>query len=319
MKPVVLVTRRLPDAVEDRLRRDYRPRLNADDRRYSADALVAAASGADAILTCHTERFSADVIARLPTSVRIVATFSVGFDHIDVEAAKRSGIVVTNTPDVVSDATAELTILLMLGAARRAGEGDRLVRGGAWREWSPDFMVGTQVTRKRLGIVGLGRIGRLVARRARGFDMTIHYHDVRRLPPDLEEEATFHATVEELLPNSDVLTFHCVATAETRRMLNAERIALLPDGAVVVNASRGAVVDDDALIAALKAGKVAAAGLDVYNNEPDIHPGYRELPNTFLMPHVGTATRETREAMGFRALDNLDAFFAGAEPRDRVA
>ncbi|RPI06060.1 MAG: D-glycerate dehydrogenase [Zetaproteobacteria bacterium] len=319
MNPVVLVTRKLPQTVEDRLRRDFRPRLNADDRRYGADGLIEAAAGADAILTCHTERFAADVIARLPRSVRIVATFSVGFDHIDVEAAKRRGLVVTNTPEVVSDATAEVAVLLMLGAARRAGEGDRLVRTGAWRDWSPDFMVGTQVTGKRLGIVGLGRIGRLVARRARAFDMAIHYHDVRRLPPDLEEGATFHPTVEDLLSQSDVLTFHCAATPETRRMLNAERIALLPEGAIVVNASRGAVIDDDALIAALASGKVAAVGLDVYNNEPDIHPGYRELSNTFLMPHIGTATRETRAAMGFRVLDNLDAYFAGREPRDRVA
>jgi len=180
-------------------------------------------------------------------------------------------------------------------------------------------MVGTQVTGKRLGIVGLGRIGRLTARRARGFDMAIHYHDIRRLPPDQEEEAIYHPTPEALMPHCDFLAFHCVSTPQTRKMLNAARIALLPDGAIVVNASRGAVIDDDALIAALKTGKVAAAGLDVYNNEPDIHPGYRELPNTFLMPHIGTATRETRDAMGFRALDNLDAFFAGRDPRDRVA
>lgn len=319
MKPAVLVTRRLPDAVESRLRRDYRPRLNADDRLYAGNALIEAAVGADAILTCHTERFSAEVIARLPKSVRMVATFSVGFDHIDVEAAKRRGVVVTNTPEVVSDATAELTILLILGAARRASEGDRLVRAGQWKDWSPGFMVGTQISGKRLGIVGLGRVGRLAARRARGLDMTIHYHDVCRLPPELEEGATFHSTVEELLPHSDVLTFHCVSTPETRRMLTAERIALLPTGAIVVNASRGAVIDDDALVAALRSGKVAAAGLDVYNHEPDIHAGYRELPNTFLMPHIGTATRETRDAMGFRALDNLDAFFAGREPGDRVA
>jgi lactate dehydrogenase-like 2-hydroxyacid dehydrogenase len=209
--------------------------------------------------------------------------------------------------------------MLMLGAARRAGEGERLVRTRTWRDWSPSFMVGTQVTGKRLGIVGLGRVGRVTARRARGFDMTIHYHDIHRLSPDQEEGAIFHPTPEELMPHCDFLAFHCVSTPQTQRMLNAERIALLPEGAIVVNASRGAVVDDDAFIAALKSGKVAAAGLDVYNNEPDIHPGYRELPNTFLMPHIGSATKETRDAMGFRALDNLDAFFAGREPGDRVA
>ena len=319
MKPVVLVTRKLPEAVEDRLRRDYQPRLNPDDRLYSKDALIEAAAGADAIIPCHTERFSAEVIARLPASVRIIANFSVGFDHVDVEAAKGRGLVVTNTPEVLSDATAELTILLMLGAARRAGEGERLVRTRTWRDWSPSFMVGTQVSGKRLGIVGLGRVGRVTARRARGFDMEIHYHDLQRLPSDLEAGAIYHPTPEDLMPHCDFLAFHCVATPQTRKMLNSDRIALLPPGAIVVNASRGAVIDDEALIAALKSGKVAAAGLDVYNNEPDIHPGYRELPNTFLMPHIGSATKETRDAMGFRALDNLDAFFAGREPKDRVA
>jgi lactate dehydrogenase-like 2-hydroxyacid dehydrogenase len=319
MKPVVLVTRKLPPAVEDRLRRDYEPRLNPDDRLYSSDALIESAAGADAIIPCHTERFSAEVIGRLPQSVRIVANFSVGYDHVDVEAAKRRGLVVTNTPEVLSDATAELTILLMLGAARRASEGERLVRTRAWRDWSPAFMVGTQVTGKRLGIVGLGRVGQVTARRARGFDMTIHYHDVQRLPAAQEQGAIYHPTPEELMPHCDFLAFHCVSTPQTRKMLNAARIALLPAGAIVVNASRGAVIDDDALIAALKSGQVAAAGLDVYNKEPDIHPEYRELPNTFLMPHIGSATKETRDAMGFRALDNLDAFFAGRAPRDRVA
>ena len=319
MKPVVLVTRKLPEAVEDRLRRDYQPRLNPDDRLYSRDALIEAAAGADAIIPCHTERFSAEVIARLPASVRIIANFSVGFDHVDVEAAKGRGLVVTNTPEVLSDATAELTILLMLGAARRASEGERLVRTRTWRDWSPSFMVGTQVSGKRLGIVGLGRVGRVTARRARGFDMEIHYHDLQRLPSDLEAGAIYHPTPEDLMPHCDFLAFHCVATPQTRKMLNSDRIALLPPGAIVVNASRGAVIDDEALIAALKSGKVAAAGLDVYNNEPDIHPEYRELPNTFLMPHIGSATKETRDAMGFRALDNLDAFFAGREPKDRVA
>jgi lactate dehydrogenase-like 2-hydroxyacid dehydrogenase len=319
MKPVVLVTRKLPDAVEDRLRRDYQPRLNPDDRLYSSDQLIEQAAGAAAIVPCHTERFSAEVIKRLPDSVRIIANFSVGFDHVDLEAAKARSVIVTNTPEVLSDATAELTIMLMLGAARRAGEGERLVRTRQWHDWSPSFMVGTQVTGKRLGIVGMGRVGRVTARRARGFDMVIHYHDIRRLPPEHEQDAIFHSTPEDLLPHCDFLAFHCVATPQTRKMLNAERIALLPQGAIVVNASRGAVVDDEALIAALKSGRVAAAGLDVYNNEPDIHPGYRDLPNTFLMPHIGSATKETRDGMGFRALDNLDAFFAGREPRDRVA
>jgi len=319
MKPVVLVTRKLPDAVEDRLRRDYDARLNPQDVIYSSDEIIERANDVDAILPCHTEKFSAEVIARLPERVRAIANFSVGYDHVDIEAARARGVIVTNTPEVLSDATAELTLMLMLGAARRASEGERLVRTREWKDWSPSFMVGTQVTGKRLGILGFGRVGRVVAKRARGFDMDIHYNDVRRMPPELEEEAIYHQTPEDLMPHCDFLTLHCVSTPETFKLLNAERIALLPDGAIVVNASRGAVIDDDALIAALKSGKLTAAGLDVYNDEPDIHPEYRQLSNVFLMPHIGSATKETRDAMGFRALDNLDAIFAGREPRDRVA
>lgn len=319
MKPAILVTRKLPDAVEARLRRDYDVRLNPGDILYSGDEIIERAKDVDAILPCHTEKFSAEVISRLPGRVRAIANFSVGYDHVDLQAAKARGIIVTNTPEVLSDATAELTLMLMLGAARRAGEGERLVRTGAWKDWSPGFMVGMQVTGKRLGILGFGRVGQVVARRARGFDMEIHYHDVRRMAPEREEGATYHPTPEELMPHCDFLTLHCVSSPETFRLLNAGRIALLPDGAIVVNASRGAVVDDDALIAALKSGKLTAAGLDVYQNEPDIHPEYRRLPNVFLMPHIGSATKETREAMGFRALDNLDAIFSGREPRDRVA
>ena len=319
MKPVILVTRKLPEAVEARLQRDYTPRFNPVDVHYSSDEIIERASGADAILACHTEKFSADVIARLPASVRAVANFSVGYDHVDTEAARSRGIIVTNTPDVLSDATAELTMMLMLGAARRASEGERLVRTRQWKDWSPSFMVGVQVTGKQLGIIGFGRVGRVVAKRARGFDMEIHYHNVQRAPSELEEGAIYHRTPEDLMPHCDFLTLHCVSSPATFRMLNARRIALLPDGAIVVNASRGAVIDDEALIGALKSGKLTAAGLDVYNNEPDIHPEYRRLPNVFLMPHIGSATKETRDAMGFRALDNLDAVFAGREPRDRVA
>lgn len=318
-KPVVVVTRKLPPAVEDRLRRDYDPRLNEEDRLYTTDELIERVRGADAILPCHTEHFSADVIARLPDSIRVIANFSVGIDHVDLAAAKARGIIVTNTPDVLSDATAELTILLMLGAARRASEGEQLVRTGEWNTWSPSFMVGIQVTGKRLGILGMGRVGQVTARRARGFDMEIHYSDVRRLPADREAGAIYHETTEDLLPHCDFLALHCPATPETRGLLNAARIALLPDGAIVVNAARGSIVDEDALIAALKSGKLAAAGLDVYNNEPDINPAFRDLRNTFLMPHIGSATRETRDAMGFLALDNLDAIFAGREPPTRVA
>ena len=319
MKPVVLVTRKLPEAVEDRLRRDYQAILNPTDTLYSSADIINMAAEADAILPCHTEKFSAEVIERLPARIKAIANFSVGYDHVDVEAAKKRGLIVTNTPDVLSDATAELTMMLMLGAARRASEGEKLVRTREWKDWSPSFMVGVQVTGKRLGIVGFGRVGQVVAQRARAFDMTIHYHNRRRVDPQLEQGATYHETVEALMPHCDFLALHCVASAETAGLLNKERIEMLPDGAVVVNASRGAVIDDEALIEALKSGKLYAAGLDVFNNEPDINPAYRELDNVFLMPHIGSATRETRDAMGFRALDNLDAIFSGREPGDRVA
>ena len=319
MKPVILVTRKLPEAVEDRLRQDYQPILNPTDTLYSSDDIIKMAEEADAILPCHTEKFSAEVIERLPDRIKAIANFSVGYDHVDVEAAKKRGLIVTNTPDVLSDATAELTMMLMLGAARRASEGEKLVRTRAWKDWSPSFMVGIQVTGKRLGIIGFGRVGQVVARRAQAFDMTIHYHNRRRVDPELEQGATYHETLEALMPHCDFLALHCVASPETSGLLNGERIALLPDGAVVVNASRGTVIDDEALIGALKSGKLYAAGLDVFNNEPEINPAYRELDNVFLMPHIGSATRDTRDAMGFRALDNLDAIFGGREPGDRVA
>jgi lactate dehydrogenase-like 2-hydroxyacid dehydrogenase len=318
-KPVVLVTRKLPAAVESRLMRDYEARLNPNDRLYSKDELIERAAGAQAILPCHTEHFSADVFERLPADVKIIANFSVGFDHVDVEAARKKGVVVTNTPDVLSDATAELTMMLMLGAARRAAEGERLVREGKWKDWSPAFMVGTQVTRKRLGILGMGRVGQVVARRARGFDMTIHYHNRRRLPPEQEQGATFHETLEDMLPHCDFLALHCNVTPATRGLMDARHFNLLPDGAILVNAARGAIIQDEALIDALKSGKLRAAGIDVFNNEPHVDKRLIALPNTFLMPHIGSATAETRDAMGFRALDNLDAYFAGREPRDRVA
>ena len=317
---VVFVTRKLPPAVEDRLRRDYEPRFNAEDRLYSTDELIDLAQGANVIVPCHTEKLSADVIDRLPASVKAIVCFSVGTDHVDLAAAKARNIIVTNTPDVLADATAEIAMLLILGAARRASEGERLIRAGKWKSWSPAFMVGRQVTGKRLGIVGMGRVGQVTAQRARGFDMTILYSNCSRLAPGLERGATYYKTVEAMLPHCDYLALHCPSTPETHHLLNSERIALLPDGPIVVNTARGSVIDDEALVAALKSGKVAAAGLDVFNGEPDnIHPGYRELENTFLLPHIGSATFETRDAMGYRALDNLDAIAAGREPHDRVA
>ena len=318
-KPVVLVTRRLPAAVEARLQRDYAPRLNRGDSVYSSEEILELAAGAVAIIPCHTERLSAEVIARLPDSVRAICSFSVGYDHIDLDAARARGIRVTNTPDVLSNATAEIAMLLLLAAARRAHEGAHMLRTDTWADWSAIGQLGIEVTGKRLGIVGMGRVGQVMARRARGFDMQIHYYNRHRLDPDLEQGAEFHAELDSLLAQSQFLSIHCPATPETHHLLNAERIARLPEDAVVVNTARGAVVDDDALIAALQSGRLFAAGLDVFNNEPDIDPRYRQLDNAFLLPHIGSAARETRDAMGFRALDNLDAIMAGREPRDRLA
>jgi len=318
-KAVVLVTRKLPDAVEARLERDYDARLNSEDKVYSSDELVQLAAGADAIIPCHTEKLTTAVIERLPDSVRAICSFSVGFDHIDLDAAKARGIIVTNTPDVLSDATAEIAMLLLLGAARRAYEGEHQIRTATWGDWSAIGGLGIQVTGKRLGILGMGRVGQILAKRARGFDMQIHYHNRTRLSPDIEAGALYHESVEQLLPQCDFLSLHCPATPETGQLINAARIGLLPDGAILVNTARGAIVDDDALIEALRSGKLFAAGLDVFNNEPDIDPRYKALENVFLLPHIGSATRETRDAMGFRALDNLDAISVGQEPPDRLA
>jgi lactate dehydrogenase-like 2-hydroxyacid dehydrogenase len=319
VKTKLLITRKLPESVERRAAQAYDADLNLEDRQYSPAQMVKKAAGKDAILCTVTDDFSAAVIDKLPESVRILATFSVGYDHIDVAAARARGIAVTNTPDVLTGATADITMLLLLGAARRASEGEALMRQDAWQGWAPTHLMGTEVSGKRLGIMGMGRIGQAVAQRARGFDMRIHYSDaVRRdLPADLA--ATFHQDADEMLPLCDFLALHVPLLPETRGWLNAERLARLPKGAIVVNSSRGPVVDDAALIAALKSGHIAAAGLDVFTGEPRANPGYRALPNTFLLPHLGSATIETRTAMGNRALDNLDAFYAKRQPPDLVS
>jgi len=318
-KPVLWITRKLSDNTEARAARDYDVILNPEDRVFSRDEIVEMSSRVDAILPCHSEIFDAETTARLDPRVKIIANHSVGTDHCDLDALKSRGIVVTNTPDVLSKATAEIALLLMLAAARRAGEGDRLVRAGQWDSWSPSFMVGTQMTDKRLGIVGMGRVGQAFAKLVEGFDMEIHYYNRNRLPPEKECGAIYHETVEDLLPHCDFVSLHCPATPETENLMNAERLALLPHGAILVNTARGKLVDEDALVAALKSGKLAAAGLDVFKLEPGGNPAFAALDNIFMLPHIGSATRETRDAMGFRALDNLDAFFAGREPRDRLA
>ncbi|MDP2696540.1 D-glycerate dehydrogenase [Thalassospira sp.] len=317
-KPVLLITRKLRDVVQARAKQTYQVILNDDDHVFDADELIARCQNVDAVLPCHSEHFSADVIAALPKRLRIIANHSVGVDHVDLAAAKAAGIVVTNTPDVLSDATAEIAILCMLGAARRGAEGDAMIRAGKWDFWSPAFMVGRQVSGKQFGVLGMGRVGQVTADRARGFGMEIHYHNRTRLPEHLEKGAVFHDTVAGLFAVSDVLSLHCPATPDTRNIINAKTLALLPDRAILVNTARGGLVDEAALIDALQSGRLFAAGLDVFQVEPGGNPALAALPNVFLLPHIGSATEETRDAMGFRALDNLDAFFSGRAPQDRL-
>ncbi|HUN61246.1 MAG TPA: D-glycerate dehydrogenase [Candidatus Sulfotelmatobacter sp.] len=308
------VTRRLPEQVEARIRRDYLPCFNPDDRLYTPGELIEVANGADALLVTPRDLLNATVIARLPGSVRVIATLSVGYEHIDLAAAAARGIQVTNTPGAVTDATADITMLLLLGASRRASEGQALLLRGEWRDPRPTELLGWQLTGKNLGIFGMGRIGRAVAHRARAFGMHIHYTNTKRLHPQLEQDATFHADFRDLLRLSSFLTLHAPATDATRHFLNAETIAFLPLGAIVVNAARGGLIDDVALLAALQTHRIAAAGLDVYEGEPNLRPEYRTLPNVFLLPHLGTATIEARTKMGMCALDNLDAALAGKTP-----
>lgn len=323
-KPILLVTRKLPEAIEARAARDYDARLNPQDEPWSTDgadiAQRAGAIKADGILGAAGDRFDAACIKALPDSVKVIATFSVGFDHIDTGAAKARGIVVVNTPEVLSFATAECAFTLLLMAARRAVEGERLVRSGQWQGWAPTQLMGVTLEGKKLGILGFGRIGRELATMARGFRMEIHYRDMQRLPPELEQGAIFHDTEEGFLRTIDVLSMHVPGGEGTRKWLNAERLARMKQGSIVINSGRGPSLDDEALIAALTSGRIRAAGLDVYDGEPKVHPGYLPLENVVLLPHLGSATIETRDAMGRRALENLDAvLLQGAAPPHRVA
>ena len=317
-KPILVVTRRLPPAIEARAARDYDARLSPDDAKVTGADILARVDGAAAVLCCPAERLDAETIGRLPDSVKVIGTFSVGFDHIDLAACRARDIPVVNTPDVLSVATAECAMLLILAAARRAGEGERLVRSGQWTGWAPTQLLGTLVSGRRLGIFGMGRIGRELARMAAGFEMEVHYRDQARLSPELERGATFHPDDDSFLSVSDVLSLNAPGGEGTRHWLNAEQIAKLPRGAVVANAARGTLIDDAALIAALKSGQVAAAGLDVYNNEPNMDPGYLGLENVVLLPHLGSATVETRDAMGHIVLDGIDAVLAGRVPKNLV-
>jgi len=318
-RPTVVATRHFPDAVEQRLAALFDARLNPEDRQLSTDELVHRAQGADGLMVAATGKVDAELINRLPASIKIISTFSVGYEHIDVAAATARGVAVSNTPDVLTDATAEVALLLLLAAARRAHEGAAMLRQNRWTGWTPTQLMGIGLSGKRLGIVGMGRIGQALAKRARACGMEIHYYNRTRLPSDVEAGATHHASVEALLPQAQFLSLHCPLTPQTAKLMDAKRIAMLPDGAVLVNTARGGIVDDDALIAALGTGKLACAGLDVFDGEPKVDPRYLTLENAFILPHMGSATVETRNAMGFRAIENLKAVLIdGREPPHRV-
>lgn len=319
--PRIVVGRRLPARVEEELARRFTPLFNPEDRVLSPDELVARARDhqADGLLVALTDRLPAEAIAALPASVRVIATYSVGFNHIDIDAARARGIVVAYCPEATTIATADLAVLLLLSACRRLTAFERDLRAGRWGAWTAWKDLGIDPEGKTLGIVGMGRIGQAVAARARAFGMRIAYHQRRRLPPEQEGNAIFHPTLEGLFRVSQALSLHAPATPETRHMINRTSLSWLPDGAVLVNTARGDLVDDDALIEALSNGRLAAAGLDVFAGEPNFDKRYLDLPNVTLLPHIGTSTTETRERMGADTIANLSAVFAGQEPPWRVA
>src|SRR5271170_7674333 len=310
-KPILVVTTRYPQEVEDRIDRDYNARRNPDQSPFSQQNLLSATEGADALFIAPADRLDSEFFQKVSPTVKIVATYSVGFEHIDLEAAARRKISVAYTPGVNSEATADIAMLLLLGASRRAYEAQELVRTGVWKPMSPDMLLGWQVGGKVLGILGMGRVGQAVARRARGFGMKIHYSDASQLPAEIVGDAVYHKDRSDLLRASQFLSLHAPETPETHHFLNSEAINLLPPGAIVVNAARGGLVVDTDLIAALKSGRVAAAGLDVFEGEPKLNAEYVSLKNTFLLPHLGSATIETRTAMGMLVLDNIEAVLNG--------
>jgi len=310
-KPIVVVTSHFIEGVETRIEREYEPRRSTNGAPFKPDELLAAAQGADAMLVTLVDRIDAEFFKRVSASVKVIATYSVGYDHIDLRAAADRKIAIAYTPRVETDAVADLAMLLLLGASRRAYEAQELVRSGAWKSSGATALLGWQPTGKILGIFGMGHIGQAVARRALGFGMKIHYSNPIALPEETVGDAVFHANPLDLLRVSAFLSLNAPECEETHHFLNAKTLQLLPAGAIVVNTARGGLVADEDLIAALQSGQVAAAGLDVYEGEPKLHPGYLALKNTFLLPHIGSATVETRTAMGMLALDNIDAVLSG--------
>ena len=313
----ILITRRLLRSCEDKAKETFEANLNLNDEMYSQQRLIELSTGHDGILSSLTDKLDAETINKLPDTIKIISNFADGFGNIDLEAAKNRGIAVTNTPDVLTDATAEIGVLLILGACRRASEGIASAREGGWK-WSADYLIGKQLTGSRLGILGMGRIGQKIAKICKSLGMEIHYHNRSKLSDDKEQGATYHDTLKGLLSVSDVLSICCPASKETVDMINKETIEYLPKGAVVTNVARGDIVDDEAMIDALERRKIYAVGLDVYKNEPNLNPGYLKHKSAFILPHLGSATKDTRTAMANLAIDNIDEYFNTGNCKNKV-
>ena len=313
----ILITRKLIRESEDKAGKIFNPIFNPNDELYSQSKVIQMSQGCDGILSSLTEKLDEETINKLPDSIKIISNFAVGFGNINLEAAKKRGIVVTNTPEVLSDATAEIGVLLILGACRRAAEGIQSAQEGGWK-WSADYLIGKQLTGTRLGILGMGRIGQKIANIARSLGMIIHYHNRSKLSDEKEQGATYHKDIKSLFSVSDVLSICCPATKETENMINKETVEFFPKGAVITNVARGDIVDDEALIDALNRRKIYAVGLDVYKNEPNLNPGYSKIKSAFILPHLGSATKDTRIAMANLAIDNIDEFFKTGNCKNKV-
>ena len=313
----IFVTRRLLDSNEKRMSKIWDVKLNPEDKVYSQGEIIELSKDCDGILCSIVDRFDVKTINRLSDKVKIISNFAVGFGNIDLKAAKKKNIVVTNTPDVLTDATAEIAILILLGAARRATEGRKWAEKKNWT-WSTDFLMGKQLNENRLGIFGMGRIGRAIAKRARSFGMKIHYHNRKKLPSSLESGAIYHESLKSLISVSDFFSINCPATKETKKIINKETLSYFPNEVVIINSARGDMIDDEAMVNALKSGKVFALGLDVYNGEPNIYPPYLELDNVFILPHLGSATKKTRFAMADLAISNIEEFFKSGKCSNQI-
>ena len=309
MKKKVLITRKLLRSNEDRASKLWDAKFNSNDEIYSPKKLIELSQGCDGILSSLTEKIDENILNSLSKSIKIISNFAVGFGNIDVQAAKKRNIVVTNTPDVLTDATAEIAMLLILGACRRANEGINWVKKENWK-WSSDFLIGKQLTGSRLGILGMGRIGRAVAKIAKSFGMEIHYRNRKRLSPDEENGAVYHDSIKSLFSVSDVLSICCPATKETKDIINKETLEYFPTGAIITNVARGDMIDDEAMVQALISRKIYAIGLDVYKGEPKIYSEYLKQPTAFILPHLGSATKKTRTAMADLAISNIEEFFS---------